>query len=158
MTLTIRDATQDDLEDFLALGETRRVALSAWKPIFWKFVPDALEKHRPWIAHLIGQDDHGVFVAEDDGEIVGTVVARPTFAPPIFDPGGIAYTFDDFAVASPDLWDSVGRALIDHARGWCRENGGSQIIVIGVDQDDIQAAMLAQTDLSIASTWWTAPA
>ena len=63
---------------------------------------------------------------------------------------------DDFTVAAPAEWPIVGAALLDVLRHHGRIAGWRQIIAVCASDDTAKTAFLHSTDLTIASTWWTA--
>ncbi len=63
---------------------------------------------------------------------------------------------DDFCVVAPDRWSDVGAELVDAARIELRSRGFAQLIVVGAHKDHAKTKFLDSTDLSLASTWWTA--
>ena len=96
-------------------------------------------------------------MAEIDGEVRGFLIAQPTPSPPVYDPGGRTALIDDFVVA-PDQWETVGAQLLGEARQRLRAADFAQIVVVSARQDEDKTRLLESTDLSLASTWWTAVA
>ena len=72
-------------------------------------------------------------------------------------PGGDTWLVDDFCVAEPHQWLTVGEALLSHASTLVHEHGAAQIVVACADRDLAKAEMLRRSGLTIASNWWTKP-
>jgi GNAT superfamily N-acetyltransferase len=95
-----------------------------------------------------------VLVAEDEGDMLGFLIARPTRSPPVYDPGGDTVLIDDFCVASPEEWAKIGGALLARARDVGLVQGWSQIVVVCGAEDKPKSSFLHSTDLSIVTNWW----
>ena len=61
--------------------------------------------------------------------IDGFAIASLITVPPMYEPGGRTALIDDFTVADPQSWDSIGRWLFERLKrrpasearsGWCR--------------------------------------
>jgi GNAT superfamily N-acetyltransferase len=85
--------------------------------------------------------------------IDGFVIAFLHDVPPVYDPGGRTCTIDDFTVASPHLWPSVGRDLLLAAADAIRELGAAQIVVVCGHHDEPKRAMLEAAGWPVASEW-----
>lgn len=153
----VRIADADDVEACVQLAEARRALYETFEPRFWRRAANSAEMSRLWFAHLFGKDDVLALVADRGGEISGFLIAQPTPSPPVYDPGGRTVLIDDFVV-EPGLWMDVGAQLLNEARQRLRSAGFAQIVVVGAHQDQDKTRLLEATDLSLASTWWTAAA
>lgn len=78
-------------------------------------------------------------------------------APPVYDPGGPTCLIDDFAVAVPEQWPTVGVDLLGALRRTARERGAAQVVVVCGHLDGPKRTALEHSGLSIASEWWVAP-
>jgi hypothetical protein len=150
----IRAARSADLDAIVALAAARRAEYEAYQPRFWRIAEDAVDRHRPFLAALIDDDEWASFVGDP---FTGYAFARIVPPPLVYDPGGPSCFVDDFAVVSPDLWLTAGRELLDAVSTWGSARGASQLVVVNAERDKPKAALLAAYDLSIASTWWTRP-
>lgn len=155
--VTVRSAISADLEVIVALADARRRQHETYQPTFWRPATDAAAMHRPYLADLIEDDDVLTLVALDGPTVAGFLVGRLAPAPPVYDPGGPTCTVDDFAVAHPDQWTTVGTSLLRTVQGQARRRGAVQVVVVCGRLDESKRAMLEQSDLSIASEWWVAP-
>ncbi|MFT4936728.1 MAG: GNAT superfamily N-acetyltransferase [Pseudoalteromonas distincta] len=155
--MRIRIAEASDVEACVQLAEARRALYETFEPRFWRRAENAAEMSRLWFAHLFAKEDVLALVAEIDGEVRGFLIAQPTPSPPVYDPGGRTALIDDFVVA-PDQWGTVGAQLLSEARQRLRAADFAQIVVVSARQDEDKTRLLESTDLSLASTWWTAVA
>ena len=126
--------------------------------VMWRPAPDAVKVHGPWLTDLVAADDVGTFVHEGtDGGIDGFVVITLTPAPPVYDPGGLSSHIDDFVVAPPARWPSVGAALLGAATDWARARGAVQVVAVCGAHDGPKRDLLRDAGLAVASEWFAAP-
>ncbi|WEK46677.1 MAG: GNAT family N-acetyltransferase [Candidatus Andeanibacterium colombiense] len=152
----VRKAEQADIPAMVAILETKRVEYQGYEPVFWNKAANSAEIQTGFFTYLLEQQDRTtMFAAELGGTLKGFLIATLTPAPPIVDPGGPTATIDDFHVAHPELWESVGEALIEHAMAHGREQGWRQIIVVCPHRERAKAGFLADKDLSLTTEWWT---
>lgn len=154
--ITIRDCRAGDVDDMAAMAEARRVAYERFEPLFWKKAAASLPRHRAFLEHLVG-DPRNLCLFAEDARPLGFLIATEARVPPVFDSGRTAM-IDDFCVAEPSLWRDVGPPLLEAARHRLRESGFAQIVVVAGFKDLEKSAFLETQELSLASTWWTAPA
>ena len=152
--MPVRIATEDDLPAMVSLIEAHRVQLKEWQPRFWNPAPGAAEMSKQWFGHLISQTRNLGLVHESDGTIDGFLIATIVPAPPVYDPGGLTCLIDDFAVASDDLWPSVGEALVQYASGWSKENGASQTVIITPMAHNEKMAFVENRRMTPSASWW----
>jgi hypothetical protein len=153
----IRPADAEDLEAVLELAETQRREYAAYQPVFWRPARQARAEQRHYLAGLLRNEDVLARVAINNGVVVGFIVGRLTAAPPVYDPGGTTCLVDDFAVAEPELWHTVGMELLGAVRDAAREQNAVQVVVITAHLDAAKRAALGAGGLSIASEWWVGP-
>jgi GNAT superfamily N-acetyltransferase len=140
------------------LADLKRREYEPFAPTFQRPAPNAMEVHRPWFAGLAKDPDVGTFVHEDTGgEVDGFVIVTTGPAPPVYDPGGATALIDDFTVASPELWQSAGAALLDAASQWAARQGAVQLVVVSGPHDAPKRALLEHAGLYVASEWFTTP-
>lgn len=156
--MIIHPATEDDLPAILRLAAAKRKEYATYSPVFWHVADDAVEQQAPFFRHQRLQNPRALtLVAEDAGGIVGFVMATIGAAPPVYDPGGPVCSVDDFTVASPDLWSTVGEELVHAAKQWAQEQGAVLIVIVAGQQDASKRTMLAATGATVASEWWVQP-
>ena len=147
-------ATTDDVPDIAALAEVRRAEYETAQPQFWRRATDAVEQHLPWLTAQIQNADVVSLVARSGDSLDGYVFASIVAAPPVYDPGGPTGLVDDFAVADPSLWATVGRQLLDEAKRRLADRGVAQVVVVCGHHDDVKRA---RTDLSPRLSRYYAP-
>lgn len=86
--------------------------------------------------------------------LTGYLLASVVEAPPVYDPGGLTGMVDDFAVARPELWRTVGRHLLEEASTRLNARGAVQIVVVCGHHDQPKRSALRDVGLTIASEWW----
>lgn len=153
--MQIRRATNSDVPSCVALVEARREEYESYEPRFWKKAVTSAASTLPWFEKLFADERSTAFVADEDGLVVGFLIAREFPTPPVYDPGGPTALIDDFCVASTNRWQDVGAALLQQAKSELNKRGFAQLVVVGARQDTAKTAFLSQSDLSLASTWWT---
>jgi GNAT superfamily N-acetyltransferase len=153
----IVDATAADVDSVAALAAARRADYEVAQPRFWRVAGDALEQHRSYLAAQVEDPSVVSLVARSERRLDGFLFATIVQSPPVYDPGGPTGFVDDFAVASPDLWDGVGRALLSEARQRLAARGASQVVVVCGHHDAPKLTVLLASGLSPASDWLVAP-
>ncbi len=153
-----RDAVATDVDSIVELAERRRVEYEFAQPQFWRRAPDAVDKHRPWIAAQVASDDVISIVEPGPADgLAGFVLGTLVDAPPVYDPGGPTGLIDDFAVADASLWSSTGRRLLEEALRRLRERGATQVTVVCGHHDRAKRSLLSDAGLAIASEWYVKP-
>jgi ribosomal protein S18 acetylase RimI-like enzyme len=153
--LDVRKATSSDIEAAIGLAERSRRQYQKYQPTFWRKAPDSVEKTRTYFTGLLGEQGTYFLVAVEGRQLLGFVIARKFPAPPVHAPGADTYLIDDFCVAEPHHWLTIGEALLSHATTLLHEHGAAQVVVVCGDRDLPKAEMLRRSDLTIASSWWT---
>lgn len=156
MVLQAERAGLADLEQLLEIAAARRQDYADYQPQFWRPATDAVARQRDFFASLIDNDDTILVVAREGSSVRGFAIARTTAAPPVYDPGGLTCAVDDFAVADPSDWPTVGPLLLDAVRFWGSDHGATQLVVVVAHQDQPKRELLRTAQLDIASEWWVA--
>lgn len=152
----VRPATAADVPAMVALVQAYREQLERWRPDFWRIAEQAGDMSRMWFGHLVVTPEKArCWVAEEDGEVQGFLIATPIPVPPVYRSRGPAWAVDDFCVADPSLWTSAGRALWNAAVAHGRADGWGQLICVSPVADDAKNAMLSGTELAPTSRWWS---
>lgn len=153
-----RVAVENDVPTMVELSDQRRQRYAQYQPVFWRPAADARERHEPFLRDLLARDNAIVRVHErGDGIIDGFILAMLVPAPPVYDPGGLTCSIDDFCLADAADWESIGRRLLDDVMAQAKVRGASQVVVVCGHLDQPKRAMLAAADLSIASEWYVRP-
>lgn len=85
----IRTAAAADVTAMAALAGIRREQYARYQPLFWRPAADALDKHRAYLASLIGDDEVITQVSEESGQLTGfisraTAASRGSGSDPLF--------------------------------------------------------------------------
>jgi ribosomal protein S18 acetylase RimI-like enzyme len=153
--LDVRRAEATDIEAAVALAERSRRPWQKLQPTFWRKAANSAAATEQFFVRLLTEPGTYFLVAVEGSKLLGFLIARKFPNPPVFDPGGDTYLIDDFCVAEPRLWLTLGEALLSHASTLIHEHGGAQIVVVSPDRDLAKAEMLRRSGLTIASSWWT---
>jgi len=153
----VRKAETTDIKAAVELVERSRRQFQKFQPTFWHKSAHSAAATEALFARLLTDPDTLFLVAVEGSRHQGFLIARRTPNPPVFDPGGDTWLIDDFSVAEPHLWLSIGEALLSHATTLIHEHGGVQVVVVSADRDLAKTEMLRRSDLTIASNWWTKP-
>jgi len=155
--MDVRKATAADVDAAVAMIERDRRLQQKYQPTFWRKAVKSAETTK--VSFLKELDGKGALflVAVEGAQTLGFLIARKRPMSPVYAPGGDTYLVDDFCVAEPHLWLSIGEALLSHASALVHEAGAVQIVVSCGERDLAKAEMLRRSDLTIASNWWTKP-
>ncbi len=155
--MRIEGAKRSDIDAVVEIVERRRLEYQTYQPTFWRKSTDSAESTRDFFGQLAADGETLFLVASVNDVPCGFVIAREVDTPPVYAPGGATYLIDDFCVASPDLWRTVGEALLAAAAERVKARGAAQIVVVCGDRDNPKAEFLRRHGLTIASNWWTQP-
>jgi GNAT superfamily N-acetyltransferase len=155
--LDVRKADTSDIKATVALVEQSRRQLQKYQPTFWHKASHSAASTETSFTRLLTEPDTYFLVAVEGSRLLGFLIATKFANPPVFDPGGDTWLIDDFCVREPQLWLSIGEALLSHVSTLIHEHGGVQIVVVSADRDLAKTEMLRRSDLTIASNWWTKP-
>ncbi|HWI65129.1 MAG TPA: GNAT family N-acetyltransferase [Symbiobacteriaceae bacterium] len=153
----IRNAISADLDAILDLAEARRLTYEGYQPVFWRKAPDSREKQRPFLTVQLARENMFALVHETDGRVDGFLIAAIVPSPPVYNPGGPTCSVDDYCVAEPLHWSTVGAELLEAAAVEAKARGAAQMVVVVANRDLPKRAMLDEQAYSIASEWWTKP-
>jgi GNAT superfamily N-acetyltransferase len=153
----VRKASTTDIDAAVELVERSRRQFQKFQPTFWHKAAKSAAATETFFTKLLTDPDTLFLVAVEGSQHQGFLIARKFPSPPVYDPGGDTWLIDDFCVAEPHLWLSIGEALLSHATTLIHEHGGVQIVVVSADRDLAKTEMLRRSELTIASNWWTKP-
>ena len=153
--IQVETATLDDIDAIVALIETRRQQLADWEPRFWRKAEASADMSKAFLPTLIDDPGSTLLVAYQGSDLVGCLQFKPTFVPPVYDPGGTTWMIDDFVVAN-DQWDAVGTALLSALRSKTTELSQGQLIFPVPYKDDAAMDFFQRQGLSPTTMWWTA--
>jgi GNAT superfamily N-acetyltransferase len=142
-----------DVEEMAAMATARRNHYARYQPVFWRPASNAEAVQRPYLAKLVSDPDVVTLVSEESGTLTGFLIATIGTAPPVYAPGGLTCSIDDFTVIS-DRWATTGVRLLRSAIERARERGAIQTVVVTAHLDEAKREALRTCGLSIASEWW----
>lgn len=155
--MDVRKAATTDVKAAVELVERSRRQFQKFQPTFWRKAANSAAATEALFARLLTDPDTLFLVAVEGSRHLGLLIASKFSNPPVFDPGGDTWLINDFSVAEPHLWLSIGEALLSHATTLIHEHGGVQVVVVSADRDLAKTELLRRSDLTIASNWWTKP-
>jgi hypothetical protein len=153
----IRTAVLSDTLQMAALSEKKRLEYEKYAPTFWRNAADSAEKQTTHFAAQLALENSICLVSESSGEIDGFIIAHVGNAPPVYDPGSLVCVIDDFVVATPNLWNTLGLELLLEARKLARMRGADLTVVVCGQMDVPKREMLQSAGLYVASEWWVNP-
>ena len=153
----IRSAENFDLDEILNLASAKRLEYESYQPVFWRVASDAVAQQRDYIADQIADENVFTFVAASDSTLLGFIIGRLVPSPPVYNPGGLTCSIDDFVVNKSDMWETLGVDLLDQVRKEATLKGAVQLVVVCGHLDDPKRKALIKSALTIASEWWIAP-
>ena len=109
--MDVRKAEATDIEAAVELVERSRRQFQKYQPTFWRKAAKSAAATETFFTKLLAEPDTVFLVAVEGGQQQGFLIARKFPNPPVFDPGGDTWLVDDFCVAEPHFWLSVGEAL-----------------------------------------------
>ena len=127
MEITIRPATAQDYDDLCRIIDQVDALHREKVPhVFRK--PDGPVRERAYILGLLADRDHGLFVAEVEGQVAGFVHVTVWDTPPIpiLVPRRLAIV-DNLVVSRDHRRLGIGRALMQEAQRWAIEQGAAEI-------------------------------
>ncbi|GCE21560.1 GNAT family N-acetyltransferase [Dictyobacter kobayashii] len=151
--MSIRSAKDRDIATIVELAEQRRLQYQRYQPTFWRKADDARAKQIPFLTSLLQRKDVLMLVHEDANQVDGFIVADFVAAPPVYNPGGPTCRVDDFCVAEENLWENVGRELLNEVLRLAKEHGAAQSVVVCGHLDQPKRSMLIELGYTIASEW-----
>lgn len=151
----IRIATLTDIPALVELSEQFRTTLEQLQPHMWRKSADSRAAQTSHFEKLLTENTNVIALVHEAPAITGFVIASLVAAQPVYDPGGLTCLIDDFCVAQPNLWKTVGAALMQTVTNMARSHGAVQVVVICPHLDKAKRAMLRSHKLSIASEWFT---
>ncbi len=149
--MSIRPATEQDLPSLTDLADTKRTEYAQYAPTFWRKAAGGVEQQTHFFAALLKEAATITLVSEEAGTINGFVIARVLQSPPVYAPGSLVCWIDDFTVAAPGEWETVGAALLQAARRRAEERGVRLTAVICGHLDEPKRRMLRAAGFAIAA-------
>ena len=155
--MAIRTAREADIPQMVAIAETKRVEYEGYSPIFWRKASDSSPKQELFFQRLLTSPDVIALIAEEGDSLSGFILSAVTMAPPVYNPGGLVCIVDDFAVANPQDWDSVGAELLAAVEREAKARGAVLFVVVCPQRDQAKRVMLQRAGAAVASEWHVKP-
>jgi GNAT superfamily N-acetyltransferase len=155
--MDIRATAETDIPRMVAISETKRIEYAGYSPVFWRKAPDSSAKQEMYFQHLLRRAEVIAFVAEAGDTLSGFVIGAITLPPPVYNPGGPVCLVDDFAVANPRDWESVGAPLLAAVEREAKARGAVLSVVVCAQGDQAKREMLQQAGATVASEWHVKP-
>ena len=125
--------------------------------MFWRKAPDASPKQEQYLQTLLMDPNVIVLVAQGQEHLRGFIFGALTTAPPVYNPGGPVCIVDDFAVAPPEEWRTVGAGLLAAVEREAQARGAVLVVVVCAQCDVVKRALLRDAGLSVVSEWYVQP-
>lgn len=133
MSVSIRVAAAADLAHVVEL----RLALireHGDNPVYRRLRADAPERAKRLFATQLASSSERIFLAEENGHVVGIIRCVETVGSPLLDP--VRYAYVSSAYVRPESRRrGMLRALVAAARSWCDERGLSELRLHSVAGD-----------------------
>lgn len=154
MAGTVRNAQKSDVTAIVALSEEKRLTYQNYQPLFWKKAENSQEMQAPFLERQIEDERFISLVHEEDGIVNGFLIAAVVPSPPVYNPGGLTGSIDDFWVEQGKDWEGAGLALLNAAIAKIKQRGAVQLVVVCGHQDQPKRAMLQAHGYTISSEWY----
>jgi len=156
--MQIRDVTAADVPAMAALADAKRTEYATYSPVFWRKSDTGIEAQTRFFTNRMLPSDTVIsLVADNDGTIEGFVIGIVLQAPPVYDPGGPVCSIDDFTVAHPDSWATVGAALYKEVTIRAQQRGARVMLTITGHLDAPKRAMLQAQGAAITVETYVQP-
>ena len=150
--IIVRTVTQSDIPALVKLSYQKRRAYEMAQPQFWKYAENAEDIQAKWFEELL---DDAQYIMLVDDNLRAFIIGRLIKAPEVYNPGGLAVMIDDFCVAAPEFWHTIGSALVSKVKGIAKKKGATQILVVSGDHDAAKNQFIEACGLNITSRWYT---
>ena len=153
----VRPAQIHNVERMAELSDRKRTEYEQFSPTFWRKAEGAVAGQITFFRALLERSNVIALVWEE-GEVTGFIIGSVVPPPPVYDPGKNVCVVDDFVVLDPELWPTVGAALLDAVREQAGGLGAQLSVVVCGHLDEPKRAMLRDNGFAIASEWYVNPA
>lgn len=141
----VRPLTAADMPRVLELGEAKRRQYEAYSPVFWRMSALPRETFAPYLQSQIENPQVVALAYKRDGMVDGCVLANAQ--------GYI----DDFVVAAPELWPTIGADLLLAAGTAAYRRGIGSLLAVCGQGDRSMRTMLAAQGLTLTTEWYVRP-
>lgn len=155
--MALRSAEVGDVERMVALSDVKRTEYERFAPTFWRKAEGAIEGQKTFFRALL-ECPNIIALVWDEGEVEGFIIGSIVPPPPVYAPGKNVCVVDDFVVARPELWTTVGMALLNAVREQAIGLEAHLSVVVCGHLDEPKRTMLRHSGFAIASEWYVNPA
>ncbi|HQS84700.1 MAG: hypothetical protein B7Y25_07225 [Alphaproteobacteria bacterium 16-39-46] len=152
--ILIREPTQKDINEMVALSYQKRQNYERVQPQFWRVSERAEEAQTKWFKDLLSQENTLMLIAESEDKLRGFVIGFLIKAPQVYDPGGLTLMIDDFCVENSSEWQIIGKSLLEKLKSKAKAKGAVQVVVVSGAHDEAKRYFLKMLGLSCASEWY----
>jgi GNAT superfamily N-acetyltransferase len=153
----IRSAETRDIPGMIELAARKREEYEKFAPTFWRRAEDGEERQIDFFEAQLERPNTICLVDEQGGTLGGFLIAGITEAPPVYSPGSRVCMIDDFAVAEPSQWPTVGKSLLNEVQRLASERQANLTVVICGNRDEPKRQFLSSEGMYIASEWYVKP-
>ena len=153
--MKIREATVNDIPQMVFLSEEKRTIYETYQPVFWRKAGNSAEVQTKYFESLLVRDNHISIVCEEEQEFTGFLIGAVISAPPVYDPGGKSCMIDDFCISASAQWENEGNALLEVCKKKAALLGTVQLVIVCGREDEAKRAFLSDSNLTVASEWYT---
>ena len=136
------------------LAAVKRDQYQEYSPVFWRPAARAREAHRSFFEKHIVSGKSICLVHDADDVLNGFIIGNVISAPPIYNPGGKVCMIDDFVVADPLLWSTVGTALREETERRAAMAGAVLLVIVCAQRDEAKRRVLRESGSHVASEWY----
>ena len=161
--IRIKSATINDIDLMVKTSEIKRTKYEEAQPLFWKKSPHANENQTIYFKELLNSDKNILLIGlvrlvpnkeeKNCGFIIGQIITSPE----VYNPGGYTLMVDDFCVLDPNLWNTVGKSLLEEVKAMAKIKGAVQILVVCGAHDKTKREFLFENGFGVVSEWFTQP-
>lgn len=132
----------------------KRSQYQEYSPLFWRPADGAREAQLTFFERLVADEGYICLVHQADDEVNGFLIATVVSSPPVYDPGGMVCMIDDFVVAEPSLWATIGEALRAEAELRAEKHGAVLSVTVCGQADGAKRSALVESGSHVASEWY----
>ncbi len=147
----VRFTTQEDINWMVNLSYLKRLEYSKVQPHFWKIAKNSNDVQSQYFNEEIIKDD---VISLCNTDKLGFIFGKLITPPEVYD-AGLTLMIDDFCVKTYDLWNTVGRDLLEECIKISKSMSAKQVLVVSGCHDTYKNDLLAQMNLLTTSIWYS---
>jgi GNAT superfamily N-acetyltransferase len=149
----VRAAIAQDVPAMVGLSEQDRSKRQKLEPDFFRKAERGAVAQAAYFNWQLMQPNVIAVVHQTENGIDGFAIASLITAPPVYEPGGTTALIDDFTVADPESWNSVGTMLFEAVKSEAGKRGAVGVVSICAHKDEVKRRFLSGMGLRIVSEW-----